>query len=120
MSQYSDYKDLTPLSDAENVEEYLNALKWALKQDKIKNVALAGPYGAGKSSIIDTFLEKYKDENFCQNDNLKKNNSGIINKIENFILQHNKSAKLSESSKKISMATFMEANSKDYAGASKK
>lgn len=119
MSQYSDYKDLTPLSDAENVEEYLNALKWALKQDKIKNVALAGPYGAGKSSIIDTFLEKYKDENFCQNDNLKKNNSGIINKIENFILQHNKSAKLSESSKKISMATFMEANSKDYAGDNK-
>lgn len=119
MSQYSDYKDLTPLSDAENVEEYLNALKWALKQDKIKNIALAGPYGAGKSSIIDTFLEKYKDENFCQNDNLKKNNSGIINKIENFILQHNKSAKLSESSKKISMATFMEANIKDYAGDNK-
>lgn len=119
MSQYSDYKDLTPLSDAENVEEYLNALKWALKQDKIKNIALAGPYGAGKSSIIDTFLEKYKDENFCQNDNLKKNSSGIINKIENFILQHNKSAKLSESSKKISMATFMEANIKDYAGDNK-
>lgn len=119
MSQYSDYKDLTPLSDAENVEEYLNALKWALKQDKIKNIALAGPYGAGKSSIIDTFLEKYKDENFCQNDNLKKNSSCIINKIENFILQHNKSTKLSESSKKISMATFMEANIKDYAGDNK-
>lgn len=32
MSQYSDYKDLTPLSDAENVEEYLNALKWALNK----------------------------------------------------------------------------------------
>ena len=119
MSQYSDYKDLTPLSDAENVEEYLNALKWALKQDKIKNIALAGPYGAGKSSIIDTFLEKYKDENFYQNDNLKNNNSGIINKIVSCILQRNKSAKLSESSKKISMATFMEANSKDCAGDNK-
>ena len=66
MDKYSEYKDLTPISNAENVEEYLNALRWALDQKKITNIALAGPYGAGKSSIIDTFLEKYKDESFFQ------------------------------------------------------
>lgn len=79
MDKYSEYKDLTPISNAENVEEYLNALRWALDQKKITNIALAGPYGAGKSSIIDTFLEKYKDESFFQT-YTSENNSWIIKK----------------------------------------
>ena len=81
MDKYSEYKDLTPISNAENVEEYLNALRWALDQKKITNIALAGPYGAGKSSIIDTFLEKYKDESFFQT-YTSENNSWIIKKIK--------------------------------------
>ena len=95
---------------AENVEEYLNALKWALEQKKITNIALAGPYGSGKSSIIDTFLEKHKDESLFQTDTLE-NNSWIINKIKSCILQHDKVCRFNEISKKISMATFIEANS---------
>lgn len=83
MGKYYEYKDLTPISNAENVEEYLKALKWALVQDKIKNIALAGPYGAGKSSIIDTFLDRF-----------------------------NKELKLDKTVLKISMATFIEANAK--------
>lgn len=83
MGKYYEYKDLTPISNAENVEEYLKALKWALEQDKIKNIALAGPYGAGKSSIIDTFLNRF-----------------------------NKELKLDKKVLKISMATFIEANAK--------
>ena len=83
MEKYYEYKDLTPISNAENVEEYLKALKWALVQDKIKNIALAGPYGAGKSSIIDTFLDRF-----------------------------NKELKLDKKVLKISMATFIEANAK--------
>ena len=31
-----------------------------LKKEKVKNIALAGPYGAGKSSIIDTYLKKHR------------------------------------------------------------
>lgn len=110
MDKYSEYKDLAPISNAENVEEYLNALKWALDQKKITNIALAGPYGAGKSSIIDTFLEKYKDESFFQT-YTSENNSWIIKKIKSCILQHDKVCRFNEISKKISMATFIEANS---------
>ena len=110
MDKYSEYKDLAPISNAENVEEYLNALKWALEQEKITNIALAGPYGSGKSSIIDTFLEKHKDESFFQIDT-SENNSWIINKIKSCILQRDKVCRFNEISKKFSMATFIEANS---------
>lgn len=110
MDKYSEYKDLAPTSNAENVEEYLNALKWALEQEKITNIALAGPYGSGKSSIIDTFLEKHKDESVFQT-YTAENNSWIINKIKSCILQRDKVYRFNEISKKISMATFIESNS---------
>lgn len=121
MDKYSEYKDLAPISNAENVEEYLNALKWALDQKKITNIALAGPYGSGKSSIIDTFLEKHKDESFFQT-YTSENNSWIIKKIKSCILQHDKVCRFNEISKKISMATFIEANSNEQCknGADKK
>jgi hypothetical protein len=58
------YISLSPTDNAEEVDDYLNALEWALnKRDKIKNIAIAGPYGAGKSSIINTFRNKYKSNN---------------------------------------------------------
>lgn len=53
---YSEYQDLTPTDHIENGREYIAALNWAFHNKKIKNIALAGPYGAGKSSIIETFL----------------------------------------------------------------
>ncbi len=54
----TDYRDLLPV-DIQNGDEYLNALSWALKNKRVKNIALAGPYGAGKSSIIESFLKKH-------------------------------------------------------------
>lgn len=54
------YTPLSPVDDAENSEEYLSALKWALDNRKtIKNIAITGPYGSGKSSIIKTFQQKH-------------------------------------------------------------
>ena len=55
-----EFTDLAPIDDIENGAEYLKALHWAIKKKKVKNIALAGPYGAGKSSIIDTYLKKHR------------------------------------------------------------
>ena len=45
--------------NAENIDTYLTSLQWALYNSKsIKNIAISGPYGAGKSSIIDTYIKK--------------------------------------------------------------
>ena len=37
----------------------MGALSWALNQDKIHNIAISGPYGSGKSSVIRTFLSPH-------------------------------------------------------------
>ena len=82
---YSEYKDLTPIDSIENGDEYIEALNWAFQNKKVRNIALTGPYGAGKSSIIDTFLR--------QNDE----DRSAVNKIR-------------ASALKISMATFLKGN----------
>ncbi|WP_353171940.1 hypothetical protein [Acinetobacter rudis] len=33
-------------------------LKFSLSQDKIKNIAITGPYDSGKSRVLLTFYEK--------------------------------------------------------------
>lgn len=55
----TDFSDLAPLDSIDNTSEYLNALDWALKNRRIRNVALCGPYGAGKSSIINSYLKSH-------------------------------------------------------------
>lgn len=55
---YSEYRDLTPIDSIENGDEYIKALNWAFQNKKVRNIALTGPYGSGKSSIIETFLRK--------------------------------------------------------------
>lgn len=51
-----EYRDLAPIDDASGCEEHIKALEWAVASGRIKNIALSGPYGSGKSSIIETFL----------------------------------------------------------------
>ena len=51
------YRDLAPIDNISNGKEYLKALHWAIKNRRIKNIALTGPYGSGKSSIINTYLK---------------------------------------------------------------
>lgn len=57
-----DFENLAPVEEIENGEEYFNALDWALKDEKVFNIALAGPYGSGKTSIHKktSEYEKYK------------------------------------------------------------
>ncbi len=51
----SNYQFLTPNENAEHIEEYSNALTEALENDKVRNIAISGSYGSGKSSFIKTF-----------------------------------------------------------------
>ena len=53
------YVGLGPTDDAENSLEYMRAMEWALNEKHITNIAITGPFGAGKSSIIKTFLKKH-------------------------------------------------------------
>lgn len=81
-----EYRDLAPIDNIENGDKYIEALNWAFQNKKVKNIALTGPYGAGKSSVIETFL--------AQDD--KKNNKGFPFRANT----------IRKKSLKISMATF--------------
>lgn len=58
-SQINRFDALTPIDNATDKEIYFLALKEALLNDDVKNIALTGTYGSGKSSIIKTFQKKY-------------------------------------------------------------
>lgn len=55
----SKFVDLAPTDEADKAGVYFEAIKFATNNAKVSNIALTGPYGAGKSSIIQTFLKKY-------------------------------------------------------------
>lgn len=52
-----DFQKLTPINDAD-IRAYHEALDYVFEHDDILNVAIAGPYSAGKSSIIETYKKK--------------------------------------------------------------
>lgn len=52
------YLSLTPVHNADEDNAYSDMLKFALSQDKINNIAVTGPYGSGKSSVLQTFQNK--------------------------------------------------------------
>ena len=48
---------LSPEDEIQNGQEYMDALDWALQQDDICNVAISGPYGSGKSSVLKSYFK---------------------------------------------------------------
>ena len=56
------FNKLTPLSDVKIDPSHDAAMKYALEDKGIKNVAISGNYGSGKSSFIETY--KSKNSNF--------------------------------------------------------
>ena len=58
----SKYHSLTPTNCADNCQVYIDALQEALQNPDIKNVAVTGPYGSGKSSVIRTFFDRHNGE----------------------------------------------------------
>jgi peptidoglycan hydrolase CwlO-like protein len=99
--QNEDYQSLTPIDDADEDSTYANAILWALENrntKNIRNIALTGSYGSGKSSIIKTFQKKYKESEYkflnislaTFKDEINGNSSiddGLLRLIELSILQ---------------------------------
>lgn len=57
----SKYASLTPkLKNDESTSHYFVALDFAFSQADVKNIAVTGPYGAGKSTVIQSFLSLHK------------------------------------------------------------
>lgn len=54
------FQKLTPNKNV-NLETYENALNYVFENDDIKNVAISGPYSAGKSSVIETYKNKHQE-----------------------------------------------------------
>ncbi|WP_079221630.1 DNA-binding protein [Stenotrophomonas maltophilia] len=52
--------DLAPTSKADEAGVYAEALVYATDNPNVSNIALTGPYGSGKSSIIKSFVKKYR------------------------------------------------------------
>lgn len=54
------YFNLAPTGDAQDIKSYRDALDYALdeKNEEIRNIAVVGKYGSGKSSVIKTFFNK--------------------------------------------------------------
>jgi hypothetical protein len=59
------YDALTPviMKDA-RTEEYFTALDYAFSQNQVRNIAVTGPYGAGKSTVILSYLDKRQENDF--------------------------------------------------------
>jgi len=99
------YSSLSPSSIDNTASPYFEALKWAFenrKEKDIKNLAITGPYGSGKSTVLKSFQEYYNNpkakylnislasfgNEMEENDNKDKPSSELIlRKIETSILQ---------------------------------
>ncbi len=56
------FQSLTPTDDAKEIVSYSNAMNHAFFNDKsIKNIAVTGQYGSGKSSFLRTYFKDKKD-----------------------------------------------------------
>ena len=56
-----EYLDFRPIDSIDASDENIKMLKCALGNSSVKNIALTGPYGSGKSSIIDSYIKQNKD-----------------------------------------------------------
>ena len=60
MERKHKFNSLTPEVLPENKAVYTEALDFAFSNNDIKNIAITGIYGAGKSSVWKTYEEKEK------------------------------------------------------------
>lgn len=93
------FLDLTPVTNADIDGLYSNALDFAMRTPSIRNVALTGPYGSGKTSVIKTYeknspflflnisLATFSDPNITENIDPAPASEEVTVKVERSILQ---------------------------------
>ncbi len=80
------FRKLTPQKDVKE-EIYEEAFDYALKDADIKNVGITSQYGAGKSTIVQSYLERHKEKNVvyislpCFNE-VRSKNIGLDDNVE--------------------------------------
>jgi len=87
------YEDLTPTNNGDDDRKYSFALEWALKNENIKNIALTGAFGSGKSSILRTFEKEHQAYNylnislasFSDSIDIKQDNGSVKPNIDQLI-----------------------------------
>lgn len=113
------FLDLTPEDNGKGFESYFKALNWALKNEKINNLALTGPYGSGKTSILKSFeklhsnykflwisLASFNDKAFTIAETKKDNEGGV--KVEPIIPKNQKEELKSESKESLNEKEILE------------
>lgn len=93
------FLDLTPVDNADIEGLYRKALDFAMRSPSIRNVALTGPYGSGKTSVIKTYekispfrflnisLATFSDPNISNELDSTPTSDEVTVKVERSILQ---------------------------------
>lgn len=109
-------KDLTPNVE-NNKDEYVEILNWAVAKNnsQIKNIALTGSYGSGKSSILKSFIKQYNEKSTqLENKKRKKFKWKVKNNdIKNEILEISVASFNSEYKKRIQKNEMDKENGKE-------
>ncbi len=98
VKESSPYDDLSPMTNIEKVDPkgiYREGLDFATNNKNITNFAVTGPYGSGKSSLINSYIEYTGDKDkyliislsTFVNKESKVDDEPIINEIESSILE---------------------------------
>ncbi len=86
---YLSAKTVNSNEELKKITPYLNALKDTIEQgnEDITNIAITGAYGAGKSTVLKTFQDKNKDNEYLNislasfTDNIESKNDSVDNNL---------------------------------------
>lgn len=82
------FEDLSAGIEEDKVDEqYQKMILWALRNRQIKNIAVTGPYGSGKTSIIKYFEQTHKQFKFLNISLASFDNSQIIDDKERNLVE---------------------------------
>ncbi len=132
------YYDFSPIDvcvdeDKSSYEEEFNQIKYALENDKVKNLAILGKFGTGKSSLISSFFKhaqinnkkisekEYVTVSLADFDYLKENSSDNIedDRSDSFISGNNNSDTTDQEKSNPSSENIFASSSKNNQSSSK-